>query len=123
MLFRSSAVVQAVIDRPGWAYRQNMLLCFFDNGTENNQARQVESMASNPGSCPIIEIAWTHPGIATRQIVAAADQGEWRGSSFVLDGWHGTNFGSEYNGFFRFLSCPIPQGTTLTSAILEHFIN
>jgi hypothetical protein len=114
-------VFQKVVDGAGWAYKNNLCIGYLNNGGASDTTRQVESSGSNITYSPYVIITWEHPGIQVLQGISAPQDSYYtRNTGFSTgDFICGTWFGAGYTAGCRLLASSIPQGSEITSALLD----
>lgn len=115
-----STLLQAIINRGGWALDNNIVIGLSDNGSTNGQGRVVKGRNAASLWCARLDVTYTHPTFCCLEPVGRDAVGHWQpGGSFA-------NYGNELiatdasRNFHCYDNCGIPQGTTLASAKIRH---
>jgi hypothetical protein len=122
-----ATTVQEIVDRSGWQSGNDMSFIFTGSGN-----RRAYSFDGQSGSAPLLTIGFQNPegttGIVSSRVMARRDDAEQRtdGSRFNnnsndLDLGQDGNQGQVVG--LRFQNLDIPQGATITSAVIEFAIS
>ena len=125
------AIVQEIVDRPGWASGNALQLFLMENGGSTNDAWPYHREHTT-GPEVVLNIEWevsTGGGTETTwgptQISSNSDDGRWDtlgnfdNSANLAQVGYGSS--AQWSSFFRFPNVTIPAGATITSAFLDWY--
>jgi hypothetical protein len=116
------AIIQELVDRPGWASGNAICLVVKNDGMTGDKNVGCNDYAAGAANAAKLDIDYTAPGDITEQVGASADDAVQVGSSVTLTDDH-DHCTSDTNWYgFRFQSVAIPAGATIDSAVLQLYM-